>query len=424
MLKLYKRQHTLDCVVHTLLAKGRLKKSGLSQYRNCPCIWWVSGVNDYGIKIPRTSTKASTWEAALHAIKSLNVPREALKKDVRLTLVYAFEQWVEVRLSSENAASDATIRNYKYAVRELIDFMAERKLVYLDQITADVLIDLRTLKLQECSRHTLNTRRGAIRSWLNYAVDRGWLERNPVAQTKPLAAPRRVRDGGKVESAKTLPLDIEAGEKNWHLVRDGCVEFLTNWEKRSSSGLTHYPQSFLALLELLYYTGMRISDALLFTPHLIEDTGYGGAYTFIQQKTELSCTSLLKPWLVAKLKALPLLSSKEGYVFYDRSRAEETYINSQVRYPMQEFGKHLGLTDRLRPHRFRDSCAINWLNAGVPVQDVQLMLGHRSLKTTEQHYLPYVKSRWQALEQRLYAAEERTEMERQKVIEMPARKVG
>jgi site-specific recombinase XerD len=49
-------------------------------------------------------------------------------------------------------------------------------------------------------------------------------------------------------------------------------------------------------------------------------------------------------------------------------------------------------------HRFRDTFAVHLLLAGVPIERVQILLGHSSVKTTQKHYSPWVKARQEQLE--------------------------
>lgn len=46
---------------------------------------------------------------------------------------------------------------------------------------------------------------------------------------------------------------------------------------------------------------------------------------------------------------------------------------------------------------FRDTFAVELLLAGVPIDQVSMLLGHRSIKMTEKHYLPWVKARQRQL---------------------------
>ena len=49
-------------------------------------------------------------------------------------------------------------------------------------------------------------------------------------------------------------------------------------------------------------------------------------------------------------------------------------------------------------HRFRDTFAVELLLAGVPLDRVSVLLGHKSVRITEKHYAPWVRSRQGQLE--------------------------
>jgi integrase/recombinase XerD len=49
-------------------------------------------------------------------------------------------------------------------------------------------------------------------------------------------------------------------------------------------------------------------------------------------------------------------------------------------------------------HRFRDTFAVELLLAGVPIDRVSVLLGHKSVRITEEHYAPWVRSRQEQLE--------------------------
>jgi integrase len=52
-----------------------------------------------------------------------------------------------------------------------------------------------------------------------------------------------------------------------------------------------------------------------------------------------------------------------------------------------------GERKRCHPHMFRDTFAVEMLLAGVPIDQVSLLLGHASVKITEKSYAPFVKAR-------------------------------
>ena len=56
-----------------------------------------------------------------------------------------------------------------------------------------------------------------------------------------------------------------------------------------------------------------------------------------------------------------------------------------------------GTPKRCHPHMFRDTLAVEMLLAGVPLEQVSFLLGHKSVKITEKHYAPWVKARQELL---------------------------
>jgi integrase/recombinase XerD len=49
-------------------------------------------------------------------------------------------------------------------------------------------------------------------------------------------------------------------------------------------------------------------------------------------------------------------------------------------------------------HRLRDTFAVRMLEAGLSVENVSTLLGHASIKVTQRHYSPWVKTRQDALD--------------------------
>jgi integrase/recombinase XerD len=64
---------------------------------------------------------------------------------------------------------------------------------------------------------------------------------------------------------------------------------------------------------------------------------------------------------------------------------------------LQELFKEAKVEGR-HAHRFRDTFATELLLAGVPLERVSILLGHSSIRITERHYSPWVRSRQEQLE--------------------------
>jgi integrase len=53
---------------------------------------------------------------------------------------------------------------------------------------------------------------------------------------------------------------------------------------------------------------------------------------------------------------------------------------------------------------FRDTFAVEMLLAGVPIDQVSILLGHASVRVTEKHYSPWVRARQDQLEKSMQSA--------------------
>jgi len=75
-------------------------------------------------------------------------------------------------------------------------------------------------------------------------------------------------------------------------------------------------------------------------------------------------------------------------------------VSGQRPFPsrrLQRLFKLAGLAGA-HPHRFRDTFAVELLLAGVPIEQVSILLGHSSVKITEKHYSPWIAARQEQLE--------------------------
>jgi len=80
-----------------------------------------------------------------------------------------------------------------------------------------------------------------------------------------------------------------------------------------------------------------------------------------------------------------------GYYFWSGQSAITTATDNWRRRFEQVF-KQAGIEGG-HPHRFRDTFAVDLLLRGVPIDQVSALLGHSSVKITEQYYLPFVAAR-------------------------------
>jgi integrase len=145
-----------------------------------------------------------------------------------------------------------------------------------------------------------------------------------------------------------------------------------------------------ALVLLLRYTGMRICDVVgLSTDRISNNRVF--LYT---QKTGVPVQTQLPEFVVQCLQSTP--QKTEKFWFWSGVGKLDSAVRSwQAR--LKKLFQIAGVPSG-HAHRFRDTFGVELLLAGVPIERVSILLGHRSVRITEKHYNPWVRSRQEQLE--------------------------
>ena len=150
-----------------------------------------------------------------------------------------------------------------------------------------------------------------------------------------------------------------------------------------------------ALALVLLTTGLRISDVVNLRQGKVY-VDHNGA-TRLRIRTEKTGVMVTLRLPNATAQSLTDLRNVSDGLYFWRGGDETQFATACDRAPrvFSRQGALAGGADS-RPHRFRDTWAKTALLNGTPLRTVQLVLGHRSIRTTEQHYAPYVPE-YQAL---------------------------
>jgi len=134
------------------------------------------------------------------------------------------------------------------------------------------------------------------------------------------------------------------------------------------------------LFELMYSTGLRVSevsnldkaDVDFATKTLWVRDGKGGKTREARLSTR-ACL-VLKQYINGR-------KDHDPYLF--RSNFKSRLSKDSIERYMRRLGEKAGLRRRLTPHMLRHSFATHLLDAGTPIELVQHLLGHESVRTTQ-----------------------------------------
>jgi integrase/recombinase XerD len=116
--------------------------------------------------------------------------------------------------------------------------------------------------------------------------------------------------------------------------------------------------------------------------------------------TGVPVNTVLPVFVVEALDATPKVNEK--YFFWsDAGKLDSAVRSSQTR--LRKLFR-LAAIPGGHAHRFRDAFAVEPLLANVPIERVSVLLGHQSVRITEKHYAPWVRSRQEQLEADLESA--------------------
>ena len=204
----------------------------------------------------------------------------------------------------------------------------------------------------------------AVRSFHRFCVDEGLAERDP---TEDLGAPRVPQGIPKALSEAEVDSLLEAVEA------DGPL-----------------PSRDRAILELLYASGLRISelvgldlDGLDLDGGMVRVLGKGSKERVVPvgRTARTTLDRYLETGRPTLRTARPRRVADTDAVFLN---ARGGRLTRQGCWKIvRDAGARVGLTDRLSPHVLRHSCATHMLDHGADIRVVQELLGHASISTTQ-----------------------------------------
>ncbi len=245
--------------------------------------------------------------------------------------------------------SEKTIHYYENTLRKMFDELKKSMV----QVTTD---DLRTYlsdyrKRTNCSKGNIDNLRRIFSSFFSWLEDEDLILKSPVRRIHKVKTEKQVKETYTDETIETL--------------RDGCTCLRD-----------------LAMIDLLSSTGIRVSElvglnrvdvdfegreCVVFGKGSKERPVYFDARTKVHLKNYLDSRTDDNPALFVSLQN-------------PHDRLEISGVEIRVR----ELGRKLGV-GRVHPHKFRRTLATKAIDKGMPVEQVQKLLGHSKIETTMEY---------------------------------------
>jgi integrase len=351
-------------------------------WKRCRCPKWVNGTLDG--RFIRKTAKTRSWEKA-----------EELKRrweeaaSPKTAAPVAIEDAVEAYLCDAKARELRPATLYKLEIlfrKQFLAWAKDKGLRFLKEIDLTLLREYRANWKDGALAKRKKQERLIGFFW--FCVRAGWLATNP---TQGL---------GKI-AVENIPTDYFPREE-FAKIMDATYLYRENrWEQGDRNGTR-----LRVVTLLMRWSGLRIRDAIT----LERSRLVGDSLLLYQAKTRTPVYVPLPPDVAEALRTVPPGARPNARYFFwsgngDPKSAVADWQRSYRRlFDLADLKKPDGTRKRCFPHMFRDTFAVEMMLAGVPLEQVSVLLGHKSVKITEKHYAPWVKARQKQLEQNVRKA--------------------
>ena len=275
-------------------------------------------------------------------------------------------------LSLEKNASPHTCRCYRKDLEGFEDFLKGTGMYVGASESVEIeKADRMAIRKYMSSLHRKNKKSSIARKISTLRSFFKYLAREQVIASNPA----RSVSTPKVE--KTLPTTLTVDEAF------RLMESPKSIPEKSSKASKENRSRDRAILELLYSSGLRVSELVaLNLDQLNSDLG-------IVRVMEKGRKERIVPVGIKALEALKVYLEERG-----ASRGEDPiFVNSfgerlttrSVGRLIKKYTRHSGIFRKVSPHSLRHTFATHLLDAGADIREIQEMLGHASLSTTQKY---------------------------------------
>ena len=299
--------------------------------------------------------------------KMASILNNEQKEKLKEVLLYTFYN-IEVTSIKDELVEDTTDYAKMFIAAKRIEGCSERTLNYYET-TIKTMIDKLSKKVNSietedlrnylseyqaknnCSKVTIDNVRRILSSFFAWLEDEDYIMKSPV---------RRIHKVKATQTVKETYTDEELEE-----MRDACIEIRD-----------------LAMVDFLASTGVRVGELVNLDRVDIDMQerscvvlGKGGKEreVYFDARTKIH----LQNYLNSRTDNNPAL-------FVSLLRPYDRLKISGIEIRLRELGKRINIK-KIHPHKFRRTMATKAIDKGMPIEQVQVLLGHRKIDTTLQY---------------------------------------
>ena len=245
--------------------------------------------------------------------------------------------------------SERTIKYYKVTVEQLLNKIIRPIRRITTEEMRKYLVDYQ--KINNCGKTTVDNIRRNISSFFSWLEEEDYILKSPMRRIHKIRAEKLVKNVITDE-------DIEK-------LRDGCTCLRD-----------------VAMIDLLYSTGIRVGELVRLNR---SDINFSERECVVFGKGDKE----RKVYFDAKSKVhlinyLNTRKDNNPALFVSLDKPNDRLKISGVEIRLRQLGRKLNL-DRVHPHKFRRSMATRAIDKGMPIEQVQKILGHSQIDTTMQY---------------------------------------
>ena len=243
--------------------------------------------------------------------------------------------------------SNGTLTNYKHLLMSFFGYVRKP----LEQIeTNDIRVFLYAYQEErKISNRSLDKYQTNLRAFFEWCYEEHYIENNVAKRLKPIKYERK-------DKVALTQLELET-------LRNACDDVRDR-----------------AIIEFIYSTGCRVSELCILKK---DDINWNTDTVHLFGKGSKHRTSFLNA--KAKFYLGQYLSSRTDdseYVFVSKRQPHDKISKAGVEKVFRELNAKLDFNKKLTPHILRHTTATTGLNNGMPIDEIQKMLGHSSVATT------------------------------------------